>query len=377
MTLRTADRDRPAGTPSLRLIQGGVSSRPALEVGELLPAFEGAWDEYVRRHPDGTFFHLLGWKRAVERSFGHRSHYLLARRRGKVTGVLPLFHLESLLFGRSLVSVPFAVRGGVLADDPQTAAVLLERARELVEELGVDYLELRSERPLEGDLAQDLADRALYVTFKADLRLSEEALLRRMERKRRQMMTYVGKPEAGYEAHFVGPEELPAFYELFCLGMRSHGTPVYPRRFLEEILRQSPQETGLYFAYHRGTLVAAVLNLFFGDTVLPFYAGVDRSRRPRGLDDFLYWSLMLWARSEGYRTFDFGRSRRDTGPYRFKVRWGMEEVPLGYQYLLGRSGSLPSVNPSNPRYQLLIRTWRRLPLAVTKLLGPPIARRVP
>lgn len=342
-----------------------------LAVELLRPAFEAKWDRFVRQTPGATFFHQLGWRWLVERVFGHRAHYLLARRGERIAGVLPLFELKSRLFGHSLVSVPFAIGGGVMADDVDTARLLLDEARGIAEDRGVDYLELRSEKPF----SDELLTKDLYVTFRADLAEGEEALLRRMDRKRRQMMTYVSK--AGFEHRVAGIEELPLFYDLFCQSMRHHGTPVYPCLFLREILDRFPADTHLFFVYHEGRPVAGVLNLLWHDVVMPYYAGADRNHHPRGVDDYLYLSIMRWGRDHGYRTFDFGRSKRGTGAHAFKARWGMEEVPLAYQYHLVKARELPDVSPANPKYQMLIRAWQKLPLPLTRLIGPRIIRNIP
>ncbi|HWM92299.1 MAG TPA: FemAB family XrtA/PEP-CTERM system-associated protein [Thermoanaerobaculia bacterium] len=342
-----------------------------LAVEPLRPALEAKWDRYVRQAPGATFFHQLGWRWLVERVFGHPAHYLLARRGERIAGVLPMFELKSRLFGHSLVSIPFAIGGGIVADDDDATRLLLDGARQLAESRGVDYLELRSEAPV----SDELLTKDLYVTFRADLAEGEEALLKRMDRKRRQMMTYVGK--AGFEHRVAGIEELPLFYNLFCQSMRHHGTPVYPRLFLHEILDRHPADTNLFFVYHGGRPVAATLNLLWHDVVMPFYAGGDRNHRPRGVDDYLYLSIMRWGREHGYRTFDFGRSKRGTGAHAFKARWGMEEVPLAYQYHLVKARELPNVSPANPKYQMLIRAWQKLPLPLTRLIGPRIIRSIP
>ena len=366
--------------PLSSALQTTAAARPqpvpvpqSLTVEELPPPFEAAWDRFVREAPGGTFFHQLGWRWLVERVFGHRAHYLLARRGTQITGALPLFEMKSLLFGHSLVSIPFAIGGGVAAHDAETAAGLLRRGRELAERLGVDYLELRSETPI----ASDLLTKDLYATFRADLTEGEDAWLQRMDRKRRQMMNYVAKDTTGFSWRVAGLEELPLFYRMFSESMRHHGTPVYPRLFLEQILDRFPGQTNLFFVHHQGRPVAGVLNLLFRDVIMPFYAGADRSVRPRGVDDYMYLSILRWGRENGFRTFDFGRSKRGTGAYEFKARWGMTEVPLAYQYHLVRAKELPNVSPANPKYQALIETWKRLPLPLTQILGPRIIRRIP
>jgi FemAB-related protein (PEP-CTERM system-associated) len=347
-----------------------VSSPVAVEI--LRDHREAEWDRYVRSAPGATFFHQLSWRWLVERTFGHRAHYLTALRDGHIAGVLPLFELKSLLFGHSLVSIPFAIGGGLVADDPAVEKALLGAAKDLARDLKVDYLEMRSETPLDDP---ELLTKNLYVTFRADLAEGEEALLKRMERKRRQMMNYVAK--APFEHRVAGLEELPLFYRMFCESMRHHGTPVYPKLFLREILDRHPAHSNLFFVYHEGRPVAGVLNLLFRGVVMPFYAGADRTEKPRGVDEYLYLSIMRWGRENGFRTFDFGRSKRETGAYKFKAKWGMDEVPLGYQYYLVKAKGLPNVSPANPKYQRAIRIWQKLPLPVTRVLGPSIVKRVP
>lgn len=352
---------RPQAVPSQVIIE------------RLSPRREAEWDRYVRTTPGATFFHLLGWRWLVERVFGHRAHYLTALQEERIVGVLPLFEIKSLLFGHSLVSLPFAIGGGIVADGPEASSALLTEAKRIAESRGVDYLELRSEKALPDP---GLVTKDLYVTFRADLTEGEEALLKCMERKRRQMMNYVAK--AGFTTRVTGIEELPLFYDLFCQSMRHHGTPVYPCLFLQEILDRHPADTNLFFVYHEGRPVAGVLNILWGDVVMPYYAGADRrGERPRGVDDFLYLAIMRWGREHGFRTFDFGRSKRGTGAFKFKERWGLEQVPLAYQYHLVKAKELPNVSPANPKYEAAIRVWQKLPLPVTRLVGPMIVKRVP
>src|SRR5437870_8468130 len=68
------------------------------------------WDAFVRASGEGSPFQLVAWKRAVERTFGLRAHYLMARENGRLVGVLPLFEARELFGRRALISVPYAVR---------------------------------------------------------------------------------------------------------------------------------------------------------------------------------------------------------------------------------------------------------------------------
>src|SRR5699024_9032028 len=91
-------------------------------------------------------------------------------------------------------------------------------------------------------------------------------------------------------------------------------------------------------------------------------------------NDFMYWELMRRASERGIRVFDYGRSKLNTGSYRFKTHWGFEPEPLYYEYKLIKASKAPEKNPLNPRYRFFVETWKRLPVPLTRLVGPWIAR---
>lgn len=66
------------------------------------------WDEYVRLSPTGNCYHLAGWKKVIEESFGHKTYYRLCENEdGRITGIVPIVHLKSWLFGSFMVSLPY------------------------------------------------------------------------------------------------------------------------------------------------------------------------------------------------------------------------------------------------------------------------------
>jgi hypothetical protein len=74
------------------------------------------------------------------------------------------------------------------------------------------------------------------------------------------------------------------------------------------------------------------------------------------------------------RVFDFGRSKCGTGSFDFKRNWGFEPEQLHYEYRLFKRSTVPQNNPSNPRYELAIQAWRRMPRRIVNLVGPSLAR---
>jgi FemAB-related protein (PEP-CTERM system-associated) len=325
------------------------------------------WDAFVRGHPDGSPFHLLAWRRAVERAFGHRAHYLMASRGNGVEGVLPLFEVRGLLGGKGLVSAPYAVYGGICASSEAARQALLEASRELAGRVGATYVELRH-RPGQ---AMDLPTKALYVTFARPISASEERNLEAIPRKQRRMTRQGDKHGLRHE---LGLQHLDAFYEVYARSVHDLGSPVFPRRLFAAIAEEFGKDCELLTVWQGDWLCAGVLSLYHEDQILPYYGGARREAFPFAVNDFMYWRLMCHAARSGFRVFDFGRSREGTGPYHFKRHWGFEPQPLPYQYVLLDGAAMPDLSPSNPRMRVAVEAWKRLPFGVTKLVGPRLTK---
>lgn len=338
-----------------------------LRVRAFAPVDSARWEEFVRVCPEATFFHRIGWKNILEECFGHRTRYLLAERSSQIVGVLPLAEIKSLLFGHALVSLPFCALAGVAATDPAAVPALHRAARERAEQLGVGHLELRNRATREpGWPRQDL-----YASFRKSILPEVEANLSAIPRKQRAMVRK-GIKNGLTSRIDQGTDE---FFSLYADNMHRHGTPPLPRRYFEALRERfgSDVET-LLITTPAGKVVSGVLSFYFRDEVLPYYAGDAFVARELAANDFKYWELMRRACERGLRVFDYGRSKRGTGPYDFKRNWGFEPAPLAYEYSLYRRERIPENNPLNPKYRALIALWRRLPVPVANLFGPYLAK---
>ena len=324
------------------------------------------WNAFVDGHPEGTFFHLAEWPGVLRRAFGHRNRSLFAESGGQIRGVLPLIEVKSLLFGHALVSTPFCVYGGTLADDASTHAALGEAARALGSELGVDYIELRSRKARHpGWITKDL-----YVTFRRPIDSESEKNLLAIPRKQRAMVRKGIQNQLRSE---IDPG-IERAYDIYSESLRNLGTPVFSRRYMALLRETFKERCEVLTVTHSGNAVASVLSFYYRDEVLPYYGGSTEAARSVAANDFMYWEVMERARERGARVFDFGRSKRETGAFAFKTHWGFEPEPLEYEYHLVKAKEMPNLSPTNARYARLIEAWRRLPVSVTRMIGPPIAR---
>ena len=342
-------------------VSGPVSIRP------LQPHESDLWDAFVAQCPRATFFHRIGWREVIEDVFGHRCHYLVAERAGRWSGVMPLAVIRSRLFGRALVSLPFAVYGGPAANDVDSARALVAAAGDLARTLDVDHLEVRNMKPL----CVDWPRQDLYVTFRKEIAADVDANMLAIPRKQRAMVRKGIKNGLASEIDASADR----FFALYADNVHRHGTPPFPRRYfarLQQVFGEACEV--LTVVDSRGRAVSGVLSFYFRDEVLPYYAGDTADARELAANDFKYWELLRRACARGTRVFDYGRSKRGTGSYDFKKNWGFEPNALSYEYRLFKRERIPENNPLNPKYAAFIALWRRLPRPVVNALGPMIVR---
>ena len=320
-------------------------------------------DAFVRDQPGATPFHLTGWSRAVQAGCGQRARYLVAERaNGALAGVLPLTEMRSALFGRALVSTGFGVGGGVLGDAVEELA---SGAWALAQRLGCPSVELRGGPGPAGWAGDD----ATYLGFARALGDSDDADLAAIPRKQRaevrralgnDLTVHIGRDAAALAEH----------HRVYAESVRNLGTPVFPAKLFRAALDQL--DADILTVRHGGRAVASVLSLYANGTVYPYWGGGTEAARGLRANDRLYHALMGHARARGCTRFDFGRSKAGTGAAAFKKNWGFAPEPLTYW---SRSdGPARAVNPLNPKYAMMVRAWKRLPLPIANLAGPLISR---
>jgi FemAB-related protein (PEP-CTERM system-associated) len=330
-----------------------------------------SWDAFVRSHPHGSAFHLMAWQRVIHGTFGHESQHIVAMnsRNGDIVGVLPLFLVRSRIFGRLLVSTPLAAYGGILAQSDEVSWAILQRVVDLARELNVQFAELRNfgnALPSNSLLRKDL-----YVTFRTELKEDTELNLLAIPRKTRAEIREGIRNGLEFKVDAIGPSE---FFDVYSRSVRDLGTPVFPKRLFINGLEQFGSDCKIFSVHWQGKAVSAVWTLFYKDKVVPYFGGSIREYNRLAVNNFMYWMLMKYGCENGYKVFDFGRSKKGTGSFDFKKRWGMTMSELSYQYFLVRQQVLPDTSPLNPRFSMGIQLWRRLPLPLTQWIGPMVSK---
>ena len=329
---------------------------------------QDAWEAFVNASGDLAGYHAWGWRRVFANAFGHEPVYLIARCDNQVVGVLPLVHIRILLFGNSLTSLPFLNYGGVIAESTEAGLALVASAREEARSRKCAHVELRHVERQFADLPCKTHKVAMHLPL-------VEGMWDQLDRKVRNQIRKAEKSNLVVER---GGEELVGdFYAVFARNMRDLGTPVYSRRLFEEVLRTFPDRAQLHIVRLNGLAVAAGLTYRTPAMVQLPWASSIREYNSLCANVLLYWDAIQFAQSTGATIFDMGRSTPNEGTFKFKSQWGAEAVPLHWEYQLLKADQLPNVSPANPKFQLAIALWQRLPVFVTLRVGPMIVRAIP
>jgi len=347
------------------------------EIKRLSSAQFTQWDDYVKTHQQGSFFHLSGWQTVIEKSFSHSCYFLYVQQNGIITGVLPLVEVKSKLFGHALVSTPFCVYGGVIADSQNIARQLEQEACRIAEQLQVDYLELRYKEAQDSSLLLKQA----HSTFGCAIAEGNDNILTSIKKKQRAVIRHSLKNELSCSISENSSDstsfsnDFTDFYQLLSTSYRNLGTPIFTKRFFENLMATFNDCSDIAVIRDKDNLPSsAVMNFYFNEQVLPYYGGGNDGARGLKSADFMYYQVMCHAHQKDKTWFDFGRSKNDSGPYKYKKNWGMEPQPLHYYYHLVKVDSLPNLSPNNPKYKFFISMWQKLPLRLSQFFGPFLSK---
>lgn len=359
------------------------------------------WDEYVHQHPHANLYHMWGWKEVIEKSYGHKGYYLVAiRKHGLVGGVLPLFHFKSPFFGNSLVSLPFFDLGGILADDEDMEKRLMRKAVELAQDLRANSIELRHSSPLsilrsrafnahgesrasdEGIRPQSwdpdqetvCLTRSHKVRMLLDIPESPDELMQSFKSKLR---SQIRKPmKESLESKIGGLELIDDFYRIFSVNMRDLGSPVHSKSLIAHVVRTFGESARIFIVYRDAKALACSLTVGFKKTLGNPWASALKDYARLSPNMLLYWTMMEYACTHGFRCFDFGRSSPDEGTYKFKEQWGAKGDPVHWHYILLNGKKFDANSLGTKKYQKAIQWWSKLPLPAANAIGPLIRKHI-
>jgi FemAB-related protein (PEP-CTERM system-associated) len=329
------------------------------------------WQAYIDARPDAHCSDLAEWRPLFRQLYGIADYSYLAVDQDRTLGALSLYHIRSPMMGKMLVTCPFYGYGGLYWESDAARDALMERARATARELRVDYVELRltEELPAPFRSNTDFAEFNLQLDGTAD-----EAWNSRLSSNVRQNIRKSGKQGLEFR---LSTDYRPCF-DLLRRTLRAHGTPFHGTRFFELLGEHLGDHVRYSEVRHGDRLVAGGIVIRFRHTIITPYIGSLATSRTLRSNYFQYWKLIEHCTEEGLTEFQMGRSPRDSTHARFKQKWGCEERPAFYNYLVVNPRKpYRAVSRPAPLHVLATRIWRRLPLSVTTLLGPKLFRYIP
>ncbi len=338
---------------------------------EILDSNHAEWNTYVNNNPNASIYHKLEWKKIIESTFLHKCYYFIAKNKdGNTVGVLPTTRLNSKLFGDFLVSMPYFNYGGPIADSSIIELMLMEAANTKADELKVNHVEYRDDVKREGyPVKTEKVNMLLKLTSSTDELWNSFTPKLRAQIKRPQ--------KENAEILIGNIEYLDDFYAVFARNMRDLGTPVYSKDFFKNILETFSDSTHIIVIKMNNKPVSAAFLIGYKNNLEIPWASTIQDVNHLSINMLLYWEVLKLAVTKNYKYFDFGRSSKDSGTYRFKKQWGAEPKQLYWHYWLKDDNTLPALNPSNPKYLFFIMIWKRLPIFITKIIGPHIVKNLP
>ena len=320
------------------------------------------WAAYVEARtssvPD-----LIQWRQVVDDAYGVASHFLAAVDGERVVGTLGMFEIKHSLFGHYLVTAVFGNDGGLYFDDPIAKDALVVEARALATRLGVSYLLIRTR----GVALDGFRDDLRYHGAVLDLEGGAESVWDRLPSKTRNQV------RRGMKEGFVvesGPAQRDAFYEVFHRHMRDLGSPAHSRAYYEAIARHVGERADFITVRDGDVTVAGALLFTINGTAMNYHTVSLREYNRRCPNYLIYWHMIETSCKRGCRQFDMGRSQADSSNLSFKLNWGPREVALDYNYFLLTLKEVPYLDPRNSKFRIATAMWRRMPLALTKAIGP-------
>lgn len=334
------------------------------------------WNEFVANHVIDNHAYNWHWQEIIYKTFGHKTYYLIASKNNKTTGILPLFLVKSILFGKSIISVPYINGGGAVADDIDSTNALVKYAIDLSDSAAAKYLELRFRHRLEENTL-NLIEKTHKVTMKLNLAADPNQVFNTFSSKLRSQIKRPMKEGAvAVIYHGYNDIALNDFYFIFSQNMRDLGTPVYSKRLFELCQKCFDQKLSTIVIYKNNRPVAAGITILEQQTSEILWGSSLRSENSYSPNMLMYWEAIKNACSQGACYFDFGRSTLNSGTYKFKEQWGSNHSLL-YWYYYARQGQIPDINPKSKKFELLVKVWQKFPINFANTLGPWVTKSLP
>jgi FemAB-related protein (PEP-CTERM system-associated) len=321
------------------------------------------WDAYVEPRSFAVM-DLSAWRRVVRKAYDMKSWFLAAVDGERWQGALSLYEARHPLFGSYLATSAFGNDGGFIFESEEARDALVAEARKLADTRNVEYLVLRLR---EIDVPGFTID-SHYRSAVLDLSGGAELVWKdRIPAKTRNQVRK-GQKEGFTLA--TGHDQVGAFHRVLHEHMRDLGSPAHSLRYYEAIVEELGDRVDFLVLRDGNDLAAGALLFWTNGTAMNLHTVALRRYNSRCPNYLIYWTMIEAACRRGCTRFDMGRSEADSNNIKFKASWGTTISTLHYNYYLRRLKEVPYLDPRNPKYRIPMILWQKMPVFVTKQVGP-------
>ncbi len=309
-------------------------------------------------------FHTPVYARFISSAFQCEYSFVAAIENDLVMAILPIVEVKSGIFGKRIISTPYLEYGGFAGDEKYILSILEWLAPKY--QSSFDYLEIRGGmESFDTVLSSAMIKKNSYKRFVLSLTGKDQVWDNIQKSKRKA----IKKSLSLVEVRDVPLSELNSLYSLYCRNMRRFGSPPYNKEYFVHFYHHLVEkgQGKIIGAYHHGKLVAVLLGLCYRDRVHIIIAVSDPAYQELRPNDAVHWTFIEWASDHGFKWFDFGRVREESGQFEYKQKWGPMLLDLPSYFLIWNDKDIPEVDPK--KYNLVVKLWRYLPLRLTKMVG--------
>jgi hypothetical protein len=329
------------------------------------------WEAYIQRNPQTIAWQSFEWNAVLRKHYRIDFHPIAVFDGGEIRGMLPLYHMKSIYGKDMLLSVPYAVAGGIAADSDEAVGLLMEKAIELSENYNSCPVTLKQYKI---KIDRQLRTDDNYYNRELDLAAGEDAIWAGLAETNKQRIE--ASRSLAYELEYPS-DDLDIFYNMLLKHQHAKGIPCVGRGWIKDLIGFGMYSLAMLKL--DGNPVAATMIKEFKDTVSFPFTCVPYKDGKTGVAEYrLYWELINRFASEGKRIFHSGRIPRTdrTDPYR--LGWGGVQYDYYYQYYPDSNKTTTEFSKRKGRKREIFEScWKKMPRGIAGLLGPRIVKQFP
>jgi lipid II:glycine glycyltransferase (peptidoglycan interpeptide bridge formation enzyme) len=286
-----------------------TTDEAGFQIRESVDTDDPAWDAFLAQTPGGHHVQTSLWAR-VKARVGWRSVRLVVLRSGRIAAGAQILTRGLPLVG----SIGYVPKGPLLtSDDPKLARLVVNEMRQIARKHRIQFLAVQPpdnaevfDRLLPDHGFQPAAlELVPMATVLIDLNKNVDTILADMSRKTRYNVR-LGERK-GITVREGTEHDIPTYYRMVVETSRRQEFAPQPEEYFRELWRifHPHGYVKLLVAEYEGEVVSAQLGIPFGDTwinKLSVWSGRHGDRRP---NEALQWAAIQWAKSNGYRYYDF------------------------------------------------------------------------